>query len=70
MTNYTYGSVEAILQHAIYRLTPHQQKEAILLLERGITKAKLLRRARLYSDQYEQLFDGTIQPFSPFGREK
>lgn len=70
MTNYTYGSVEAILQNAIYRLKPHQQKEAVLLLlERGMTKAEILRRTRLYSDEYEQLFDDTIQPFSFFGRE-
>lgn len=71
MTNCTYGSVEVILQNAIYRLKPHQQKEAVLLLlERGMTKAEILRRTRLYSDEYEQLFDGTIQPFSFFGREK
>lgn len=70
MTNYTYGSVEAILENAIYRLKPHQQKEAVLLLlERGMTKAEILRRTRLYSDEYEQLFDDTIQPFSFFGRE-
>lgn len=70
MTNYTYGSVETVLQNAIYRLKPHQQKEAVLLLlERGMTKAEILRRTRLYSDEYEQLFDGTIPPFSFFGRE-
>lgn len=70
MTNCTYGSVEVILQNAIYRLKPHQQKEAVLLLlERGMTKAEILRRTRLYSYEYEQLFDGTIPPFSFFGRE-
>lgn len=71
MNDYTFGSVETVLQNAIYRLKPHQQKEAVLLLlERGMTKAEILRRTRLYSDEYEQLFDGTIQPFSFFGREK
>lgn len=71
MTNYTYGSVEAILQNAIYRLKPHQQKEAVLLLlERGMTKTEILRHTRLYNDEYERLFDGTIQPFSFFGRKK
>ena len=70
MTNYTFGSVETVLQNAIYRLKPHQQKEAVLLLlERGMAKAEILRRTRLYSDEYEQLFDDTIQPFSFFGRE-
>lgn len=71
MTNCTYGSVEVILQNAIYRLKPHQQKEAVLLLlERGMTKAEILRHTRLFSDEYERLFDGTIQPFSFFGRKK
>lgn len=71
MNDYTYGSIEAILQNAIYRLKPHQQKEAVLLLlERGMTRAEILRRTHLYSDEYEQLFDGTIQPFSFFGRKK
>lgn len=71
MTNSTYGLVEVILQNAIYRLKPHQQKEAVLLLlERGMTKAEILRHTRLYSDEYEQLFDGTIPPFSFFGRKK
>lgn len=71
MTNYTFGSVETVLQNAIYRLKPHQQKEAVLLLlERGMTKTEILRHTRLYSDEYEQLFDGTIQPFSFFGRKK
>lgn len=71
MNDYTFGSAETVLQNAIYRLKPHQQKEAVLLLlERGMTKAEILRRTRLYSDEYEQLFDGTIQPFSFFGREK
>lgn len=71
MTNYTFGSVETVLQNAIYRLKPHQQKEAVLLLlERGMTKAEILRHTCLYSDEYERLFDGTIQPFSFFGRKK
>lgn len=71
MTNCTYGSVEVILQNVIYRLKPHQQKEAVLLLlERGMTKTEILRHTRLFSDEYERLFDGTIQPFSFFGRKK
>ena len=71
MNDYTYGSIESILQNAIYRLKPHQQKEAVLLLlERGMTRAEILRRTHLYSDEYDQLFDGTIPPFSFFGRKK
>lgn len=71
MNDYTFGSVETVLQNAIYRLKPHQQKEAVLLLlERGMTKAEILRHTRLYNDEYERLFDGTIQPFSFFGRIK
>lgn len=71
MNDYTFGSVETILQHEIFFLKPHQQKEAVLLLlERGMTKAEILRRTRLYNDEYERLFDGTIQPFSFFGRKK
>lgn len=60
----TFGQIDAIPTRDFYRMPPHIQKEAILLMkENGLKKAQILARTKLFREEYNRLFDGSLPPF-------
>ena len=60
----TFGQIDAIPTRDFYRMPPHIQKEAILLMkENGLKKAEILQRTKLFREEYNRLFDGSLPPF-------
>lgn len=60
----TFGSAKAIPTRNFCRLSPETQREGILLLrELGFTKREILQHTRLFCEEYNALFDGSLKPY-------
>ena len=61
MTETTFGALNSFNWEKVYEQAPEIQKEAVLLLlENGLKKDEIMKKTKLYRDEYNALFDGSL----------